>query len=73
MQDEAKRVAERFQPLFDNGLLDVKFFVPKPEVCSLPEILEEAIKIQETISAGKTRVVETIDRDFQHTSFDASF
>lgn len=73
MHDEADRVAERFQPLFDGGMMDVKFFVPNPEICSLPEVLEEALKIQEVIANGKVRRVTSIDANFPRTAFDAPF
>lgn len=71
MQNEARRLADRFQPLFDNGLTDVKFFVPSK--CSLPELLEEANKIQEVIAAGEIRAVASIDGDCELRAFDAPF
>jgi hypothetical protein len=73
MHDEAHRVTERFQPLFDAGMIDVKFFVPKPEECSLSDILGEAAEIQAVIADGKTRRVDSIDGDFPSTAFDAPF
>lgn len=73
MQNEARRLAERFQPLFENGLTDVKFFVPNPETCSLQELLAEASEIQDVIAAGKLRVIDSVDADFQRGAFDAPF
>jgi hypothetical protein len=73
MQNEARRLAERFQPLFENGLTDVKFFVPHPEACSLQELLAEASDIQDAIAGGKIRVVEGVDAHFERVAFDAPF
>lgn len=73
MQNEAKRLADRFQPLFDNGLLNVKFFVPHAESCSLPDLLSEANKIQDTIAAGDVCRVESVDGHLERRPFDAPF
>ena len=73
MQIEAKRLEERVQPLFDNGMKDIKFFVPNADACSLPELLAEASTIQQHLDEGRFRVVDAVDGDTPTTPFDAPF
>lgn len=73
MKNEIRRLADRFQPLFDNGLTNVKFFVPHADNCTLSELVLEANKIQDTIAAGDFRVVESIDGNCERKPFDAAF
>lgn len=73
MQVHAERFATRFAKLFDQeGLMNVKFFVMNNDV-SLPEFLDEAVGIQDTIAAGDFELVGSIDGHFAQKRFDAAF
>jgi len=74
MQQNAERFTNRFTQLFDKeGLVNIKFFTLKTEGVSLPEFMEEAAAIQDTIAAGEFEVVESIDGAAPQKRFDAPF
>ena len=74
MQQNAERFANRFTPLFEKeGLVNVKFFMKNKAGVALPDFLEEATAIQDTIAAGEFNVVDSIDGDTPRKRFDAEF
>ena len=57
MQNEVKRISDRFSALFEKeGLTNVKFFVRDADNLKLSEFLVQVTKIQDTIAAGSFRV-----------------
>lgn len=74
MHMHSERFNTRFASLFEQeGLMNVKFFVLNKNGVSLPDFLEEAAGIQDTIAAGDFSVVESVDGDFAQKRFDAAF
>ena len=74
MQNEVKRISDRFSALFEKeGLTNVKFFVRDADNLNLSEFLVQVTKIQDTIAAGSFRVVTSIDGDCEQRRFDAPF
>jgi hypothetical protein len=74
MQSQSDRFSTRFTTLFEQeGLLNVKFFMKNKKGVSLPEFLDEAATIQDTIAAGDFSVVESIDGEVAQKQFSEAF
>lgn len=52
---------ERFDKAFENGLVDIKFFVKRSERVMPDALRADALLFQEAIDAGKYEEVDSVD------------
>lgn len=70
-----ERLINRFTSEFESkGLANVKFFV-RARRMSVADLIEEINLFEDTVavSPGDIKVIESIDRGFEKTCFDAPF
>jgi hypothetical protein len=74
VSDGDKRLLARFQEKFDNGLINVKFFVmPAEKAPSTEELEDEISRMLDTAAEIGTKRIESIDTHLEQKRFDAAF